>query len=138
MACPYFYPLQRLETGQWLVPPRFPLGEAFAGECRAAGGPVAPDSRTLATFCNTGYAREHCRQFPAGQGADAVRFHICSTDLGTLSVQYIQERGCWPLHHGIIEFSPAGERRTSAGTEILDRQACAFVESYLSRTRIRH
>jgi len=131
MACPYFYPVARFENSSWAVPPRLPLGDAYTGECRAPGA-TSPDEACMREVCNLGYGRNRCEQFPEASPADAVRFHV-NEDTGTLiRIQYIFERDCWPGDHGLLECS-SGCDVPEAPNQILQRQAQAFLESYLRR-----
>jgi len=133
MACPYFYPLARFETTSWVVPPRLPLGDPFAGECRAGDTSFQPDEDKVRQVCNLGYGRGRCERFPDAADADAVRFHV-STDAGELiRIQYSYEKDCWPRKHGTIECSNAGVVSSEPANAILRRQAAAFVESYVRR-----
>ncbi|HYL74947.1 MAG TPA: hypothetical protein VEU96_12125 [Bryobacteraceae bacterium] len=134
MACPYFYPLARVETTSWVVPPRLPLGDPFAGECRAGDSAFQPGEDKVRQICNLGYGRGRCDRFPDAADADAVRFQV-STDGGELiRIQYSYEKDCWPREHGMIECSPAGGVVSSEpANAILRRQAAAFVESYVRR-----
>ncbi|HEV2687771.1 MAG TPA: hypothetical protein VGV35_04430 [Bryobacteraceae bacterium] len=133
MACPFFYPLARLESTSWVVPPRLPLGDAFAGECRAAEAPFQPDEDKVRQVCNLGYGRGRCDRFPDAADADSIRFHM-SEDAGELiRIQYIYEKDCWPQNHGGLECSTAGVISSEPENALLRRQAAAFVESYLRR-----
>ena len=124
MACPYFFPVARFETSPWSIPPRLPLGDAFSGECRAPGSTLQPDEARMREVCNPGLGRHGCEQFPSAYAADAIRFHV-REDLGELiHIQYVFEKDCWPGEHGDA---------TNLGSEILRRQADAFLESYLRR-----
>lgn len=134
MACPYFYPLARFETSAWVVPPRLPLGDAYAGECRAAGAGFQPEESRARQFCNLGYGRGHCERFPETAPADAVRFHVAEDAGELIRIQYVFERDCWPAEHGVLEGSAAAKSLAAGpGDEILRRQAQAFLESYLRR-----
>lgn len=136
MACPYFYPVERLEEAVWAVPPRLPLGDAYAGECRAGEAPLQPEDAVLRSFCNSGYAREKCSLFPQTARADAVRFSIASDSSGVIRLHYVFEKGCWPLDHGELEYSADGRSFVSSlPDEIGARQAEAFMDSYLRRAR---
>jgi len=119
MACPFFRPLRRLDSGGWTPAPRLPLGGAWGGECSAdgAGEPPEPIQRDL---CNSGYARGRCERFPANAIADAVRFSI--TPSGRLI--YILEQDHAPVEHG--EIDAAHDPR-----EPLASQARAFMENRL-------
>ena len=136
MPCPYFYPVARLEEDLWAVPPRLPLGDAYRGECRAAGVAQQPDDASIRGACNSGYARGKCDRFPEEAPADAVRFNVASDDDDGIRVQFILEKACWPLDHGELRYSVReGSFEPNAMDEILGRQAAAFVESYLRRAR---
>jgi hypothetical protein len=128
MACPYFFPVARFESSPWSVPPRLPLGDAFSGECRAPGDAsqpaLQPDETRMREICNVGYGRYGCTRFPADAAADAVRFHVAEDAGELIHIQYIFEKDCWPVEHGM-----AG---TSAN-ETLRRQAEAFAECYRRR-----
>ncbi|MBZ5609881.1 MAG: hypothetical protein LAP38_16595 [Acidobacteriia bacterium] len=134
MACPYFYPVARFETSTWVVPPRLPLGDAYAGECRAAAGAYQPDETRLRETCNVGYGRLCCDRFPEQASVDAVRFHVAQDAGDLIRIQYVFEKDCWPQQHGVLECS-AASREFSGGPldAVLSRQAAAFVESYLRR-----
>ncbi len=130
MACPYFYPVARLEEDLWAVPPRLPLLDAYSGECRATSG------ATTRTTCSTGYARGRCEHFPPSSGCDAVRFHVMSDSADAIRLKYVLEKACWPGDNGDLEYSlPEHAFRTLPGDAILARQAEAFLESYLRRSR---
>jgi hypothetical protein len=131
MACPYFFPVARFESSPWSVPPRMPLGDAFAGECRAPGCCSQPEESRVREVCNIGYSRAICERFPRDAAAsDAIRFHVAKDDGTLIQVQYVYERDCWPCGHGTMEWRDAA---FPTGDEILRRQAEAFIETYLRR-----
>ena len=77
MACPYFYPVERVRTDPWAGGPRMPLGAEYRGLCRAeAAAEREPGEETRSACCNSGYARGACEFFPAGGGPDAVRLSM--------------------------------------------------------------
>lgn len=132
MACPYFFPLARFESNPWAIPPRLPLGDPYAGECRASGDTFQPDETRVRQVCNLGYGRACCDRFPQSSEADAVRFHIAQ-DAGTpIRIQYIFEKDCWPKEYGAFECANAAVA-SGPENEILRKQAGAFLESYLRR-----
>jgi hypothetical protein len=131
MACPFFFPLTRFDDHTWAVPPRLPLGDPYTGECRAHSAAITPDDRTLRQLCNNGYGRGPCERFPEAAEADAVRFHVTRHEGSTLSIQYVFEKDCWPLRHGVMEYSDGAVGGGQDAT--LERQAIAFAESYLRR-----
>jgi hypothetical protein len=130
MACPYFFPIARFDDRSWAVAPRLPLGDPYTGECRAQAAAIEPEESTLRQHCNRGYGRGECDRFPPDGEADAVRFHV-SVHQGTLlQIQFILEKKCWPLRHGVLEYQ---ESVLTPADAILARQASAFAESYLRR-----
>lgn len=133
MACPYFYPTARLESGCWVIPPRLPLGDAYAGECRASTAQFQPGEQQLREFCNVGYGRGSCEHFPLARSADAIRFHMRGESDELILIQSVAEKECWPAGSVGLEYSISS--RGIRGTEdpILARQAVVFVESYLRR-----
>lgn len=134
MACPYFYPVARFETTSWVVPPRLPLGDPYNGECRANSAAQLPDENTVRQICNVGYGHARCDRFPEGAPADAIRFNIAADEGELIHIQYIFEKDCWPKEHGWLECSSASVHVSDGPSdEILQRQASAFVESYLRR-----
>lgn len=124
MACPFFLPVRRLDSGGWNPPPRLPLGDAYSGSCRAAASrPFEPPEEIQRELCNCGYARQRCSHFPENGAADAVRFSVIGDQDGCITLVYILEKDHAPLEHGRMD-NATGER------EPLASQARAFVESY--------
>jgi hypothetical protein len=116
LACPYFLPLAKLESGNWPHPARLPLGCGWSGQCTAPGHEnKVPAQDVLETFCNLGYAGG-CAWSPRERRWDAVRFALLSTrpgdtgtrgsekPCGTLRLSYICERDHRPAAHGELEF----------------------------------
>ncbi len=110
MACPYFYPTERMD---WPSAPRTPLGAPYVGLCQASEkGRVEPEPGTLRELCNFGYARSRCPHHPADSGeADAVRFD---------GRRYILEKDYSPFRTGLID---------QLEDTRLRRQAAAFREN---------
>jgi hypothetical protein len=135
MACPYFYPLKRFPESAWRKHPRLPLGDPYTGVCRVH--PLRewlPGQEALRDCCNVGYARHRCPHFPRGAGADAFRFSVTGDADGVVQVFYVAERDRCPVEQGALEFSvEAGQFRGGDTGETLQKQARAYVESYLRR-----
>ncbi len=135
MACPYFYPIERLSPSLWPHPDRLPLGDGFGGVCLADPNVRhRPDDETARQFCNLGYARGQCPRFPDNGAADAVRFMVAADLEGLIRIQYAFEQNHRPHRHGELQY----DRRCcqfSAPPEspIFQRQAEAYVESYRRR-----
>jgi len=133
MACPYFSPQARSE--QKAKHPRLPLGDPHTGLCRV--DPMRdwrPDEATLRQCCNLGYARLRCPRFPQEPGPDAIRFSITGDQDGVLKVFYVTEQDHSALEHGTLEYSAtAGGFLDAHSNQLLQKQAQAYVESYLRR-----
>ena len=116
-----------------------PLGGWWKGVCRAVPGAPkadagAADASLCDLNCNLGYARGVCARFPEGDGPDAVRFTIIDHDSTHIRVDYVMERDHHPFAHGRLEYSPvAASFVTPPESPLLERQAKAYVESYLRR-----
>lgn len=135
MACPWFYPLEAMDAQQWPNPPRLPLGDPYAGECRARdGAPRTPDANSMRNLCNQGYARNSCAEFPDGNGPDAVRFGIAADNGEIVRIHFVVESGHLPHGQGAIQYSRDSRRFIPPlPEEILNRQAEAYLASYLRR-----
>jgi hypothetical protein len=112
-----------------------PLGDPYTGVCTAvdaaAVAKALPGGR-VHTCCNTGYARGACPSFPGGDAPDAVRFGIVRREAGMATIRYVIERDHHPFDDGTLELREAVEDRAADST--LQRQARAFLSSYLRRT----
>ena len=134
MSCPYFDPIRRRAGGDERVNAMLPLGDIWAGVCRAVPDrPWEPDSATLLPLCNLGYARGACGRFPPDGSADQVRFAIRSDDGVRLRLAYAIERDHHPYAHGAIEYSLPDRSFPDSPSENVARQARAYIESYLRR-----
>ena len=138
MACPFFVPSRRLEIAGWVRPPRFPLGDPFAGACHAQPAEVVePPEARQRDLCNCGYARGRCDRFPGDSAADAVRFSVTDDSLSRLSVVYVVEKDHAPVEHGALEYAIEDARLDGPHiSEVLIQQARAFLESYLRRRAV--
>ncbi len=144
MACPYFYPVESCRGSATL-----PLGGWWKGVCHSASGAPEAESGTPGgsprdsncdplcdPLCNLGYARGACARFPAGEGPDAVRFTISSHSGDAIRIYYVMEHDHFPFTHGRLDYSPAaGAFLAPPGMVTLERQARAYVESYLRQLK---
>ena len=135
MACPYFFPTKRLAEAAWPKHPRLPLGDPYSGICRA--DPMheqMPGVETLRECCNGGHAATRCSHFPRKhQGPDAIRYSVADDAADLIQVFYVAERAHGSAEHGTIEFETATGLFRNGPSETLERQARAYVESYLRR-----
>lgn len=132
MACPFFAPSRRLENTDWVLPPRYPLGDLFSGTCHASTSNLTEGHRD--ECCNFGYARGLCNRFPGGGAPDAVRFSVTDDTPTRLLVVYVIEKDHAPVEHGTLEYTVADTRLDGPViTDVLAQQARVFLESYLSR-----
>jgi hypothetical protein len=137
MPCPYFYPLARFPFEERPGAPLLPLGAAYRGECRAGPAAALPEDAALLHLCNLGYAGGQCANFPAGDGPDAVRFAISGHSGGRVNISYAIERAHLPFENGLLEFLVDADRFSSGHADArVERQARAYLESYLDRARV--
>jgi hypothetical protein len=134
MACPCFFPVERMPQATGKRIPPMPLGDPWSGVCRAMpAGEWLPDPNTLQQLCNFGYAREKCARVPA-ESPDAVRFGISNDSQGIVRIYWVMEKDHLPFAHGPLEYS-----RADAGFQCAHPDACvtqqaqAYVSSYLRR-----
>jgi hypothetical protein len=139
VACPFFFPIERLDDGAWLKPPRLPLGDPCRGECRAiTGARVQPSRDELKDFCNTGYARGRCARFPRDTEPDAIRFSMAKDRGGSVDLVYVIEKEYSPLSYGPMKYDCAAASFVESPEDpILRAQAQQFVHSYLNRRTTR-
>ncbi|MDQ6664373.1 MAG: hypothetical protein M3Z23_08265 [Acidobacteriota bacterium] len=139
MACPYFYPTEAMDGKRWPSPPRLPLGDPYAGICKARAEPYVPGESALRNLCNQGYARGSCAEFPVDAGPDAIRFGIARDSGGIVRIAFIVERDHLPHGHGAIEYSRelgwllTEQLPASPAEEIRRKQTEAYLESFLRR-----
>lgn len=129
MCCPYFSPARRLSGSGGA------LGDCWAGACQSpAGACEQVDEELVRRLCNSGYARDRCSRFPAGDGPDAVRFAIWRDDGASIAVRFAIERDHHPFAHGTLEYArgPAGFKEPPASA-LLEQEARAYIHSYLRR-----
>jgi hypothetical protein len=116
----------------WLRPPRLPLGDHWGGACHARTDDIVEPLETLQReVCNCGYAKGRCERFPGGSAADAVRFSVTSDAGDLIRLIYILEKDHAPAGHGTLEYSVTDS--PGEGGSLLEGQARAFLETYLSR-----
>jgi hypothetical protein len=133
VSCPYFRPVERLEDGAWLRPPRVPLGDPCKGLCEAIAPSVEPTLEELRSLCNNGYARGRCPRFPQNAEGDAVRFSVASDAPDEVQIVYVLERDYGPIDHGRLVYRPSGGFVEAPVNGLLLAQAGRFIESYLRR-----
>ena len=135
MACPFFLPSSRSSTGAGPQNSTLPLGDSWAGVCRAVpDSPWQPDPAVARPLCNLGYARGRCERFPGGDAPDAVRFTVSADDGRSVRLYYVIERDHHPFAHGPLEYATDSASCTPLpGAELLETQARAYLTSYLRR-----
>jgi hypothetical protein len=134
MACPCFFPVERMPRAAGNKTQPMPLGDPWSGLCRATpAGEWSPDANTVRQLCNFGYAREKCARVPA-DAPDAVRFGISDDRDGIVRISWVMEKDHLPFAHGPLEFSRADEGFRTAHPDVcVTQQAQAYVGSYLRR-----
>ena len=134
MACPFFFPEQKLDDGRWLHPARLPLGTGWSGQCCAPGYQgEKPGVEELHQFCNLGYATG-CRRFPKERSSDAVRFSV-ARDCGDRVVLFcVFELAHRPAGDGNLEYDcSSGQWLSSHPDARVQQMAQCYLESYMLR-----
>lgn len=132
MACPFFFPEQKLDDGRWLHPGRLPLGAGWSGRCLAPRyeGQL-PSDEELHQFCNLGYA-SGCRRFPKERSSDAVRFSV-ARDCGDRVVLFcVFELAHRPAGHSNLEYDCAsGQWLFPHPVARIEQMAKCYLDSYM-------
>lgn len=132
MACPFFFPVEKIQTIAWAFPSRLPLGAGFCGTCRAASQEVTPTEDELRNLCNLGYA-SGCHRMPAQREADCVRFSARDNS-GRVTLSYVYEREHAPVEYGELDYDSATETwLLKLSDECIQRQAECYLGTYLER-----
>jgi hypothetical protein len=134
LACPFFFPEQKLEDGRWLHPGRLPLGNGWSGRCHAPGHEEQlPGEAELHEFCNLGYATR-CPRLPRERSYDAVRFSVARDCGERVVLLFVFESGHRPAGHGNLEYDGSGGDWIFAHPDPrIQRMAQCYLESYLLR-----
>jgi len=133
VACPYFYPTERISGIAWAFPARLPLGAGFAGTCHANGEETLPTETELRDFCNIGYARG-CTRMPPSRCSDGVRFAIARDEESRIILHYVSEREHEPVEYGRLEYDCASKSwPVPLRDACLQRQAECYLSIYLER-----
>ena len=152
LACPYFMPVEKLQSGAWPHPARLPLGGGWRGHCTAPGHEGEyPPQESLQAFCNLGYA-DGCKWAPRERLCGAVRFAVVApSDLDpaehaegrvaggdvqarVLRLMYVCERDHRPLEHGHLEFDLSRQVWLRGHNDArIQRMAECFLEAYLKK-----
>ena len=81
-----------------------------------------------------GYVRGRCARYPQTDAGDAVRFLVARDRDDLIRIEFVVERDHHPYAHGTLEYSRALRRLADPdAASVLNRQALAYVESYLRR-----
>ena len=135
VACPFFYPAEKINTIAWKFPSRLPLGAGHCGTCRAGTEQITPGDSELRDFCNLGYA-SGCANLPAERSADCLRFVVAKDEAGRIVLNYIFERDHTPVEHGRVEYDcESGAWPAALNDKCAQRQAECYLAVYLERRR---
>jgi len=111
-----------------------PLGDFWGGVCRSGAVPFSPGDAVVSELCNMGYARGNCERYTESNAPDAVRFLVVQDQNDLVRITYAMERDHHPCGHGTLEFSRSDGNFSRGGSSgLLERQAAAYVQSYLRR-----
>jgi hypothetical protein len=134
LACPFFMPTEKYESGPWIHPARLPLGAGWKGYCTAAGHENAiPAQEQIHESCNLGYPVS-CPWRPVELVWDSVRFAVTKECEQRIVLCYVCEKGHLPISHGLLEYDTrlGGWTSTHAHSGI-QKMADCYLKSYLLR-----
>ena len=134
MACPFFMPTHRAESGSWLHPTRLPLGSGWNGYCCAPGYQgTEPTHEEIREFCNLGYARG-CGRLPQDRPWDAIRFSVARRGDTRIVLCFVCEAAHHPVEHGALEYDTSDARWLSPHQDLrVQKMAECYLDSYLLR-----
>jgi hypothetical protein len=133
MPCPYFAPRAALPQAE-LTGGRFPLIDAFLGDCHAMEGASAAPAEMLVRCCNHGYSRAECPNFPAADDRSSLRYSVIQRSPEFLDLMIIVERGYTPVTwRGIRYCIESGLLEPPCEDACTRAQALAFSKAYLGR-----
>jgi hypothetical protein len=133
VACPYFYPTEKIGTIAWPFPARLPLGAGFTGTCRAGVEAATPTEDELRDFCNIGYACG-CPRMPRSCFSDGARFAVARDEGLRIILHYASERQHEPVEYGRLEYDCATQTwAVPLRDACLQRQAEVYLAVYLER-----
>jgi len=134
VACPFFFPTEKIHTIAWAFPSRLPLGAGFCGTCRAGATETMPSNDELREFCNLGYPGG-CSKLPLDRRADCLRF-VARDDGDRVILHYIYERDHAPAEHGRLEYDCRSKSwPVMLSDTCAQRQAECYLAVYLERRR---
>jgi len=111
-----------------------PLGDTWRGACKAEADSFVPENSVLSELCNMGYARGRCPRYPQADARDAIRFLIARDRDQLIRIEYVVEHDHLPYGYGALQYHRAsGALVSTLGDAVIERQALAYVTSYLRR-----
>jgi hypothetical protein len=131
MPCPLFEPKRKadpaLDSGA-----RLPLVYEFEGICHA--GENIMDAAHRFHYCNRGYAKGNCLNFPTAISLSALRFDVTGRTPSILSVLVIEEENHWPRAWTRFSFSIQDGHLEPEIADVCRRaQVFQFCLSYLEK-----
>jgi hypothetical protein len=135
LACPFFMPTHKYDSGTWIHPARLPLAAGWKGECAAPGheGEI-PDDERLREHCNLGYVK--CPNCPSDRAWDSVRFTVVREGERHLTLRYVCERDHRPSEDGWLEYDAGLERWPFPHPDPrIQRKAECYLDAYRARRR---
>ncbi|MBV9155832.1 MAG: hypothetical protein JO097_06200 [Acidobacteriaceae bacterium] len=133
MPCPYFEP-QRPATRAEHPNARLPLIREYDGVCHAGESPIHAPAALRFRFCNHGYSRGTCDQFPAHDLRSALRYHLVRCTESTLDLVCIEEQDYAPLRSLSVQYTfENGQLTPEIKDACMRAQVLAFCHSYRAR-----
>lgn len=129
MPCPLFEPRQRISQAREATI-RLPLIYEFEGVCHAGNHAPTPEHRFR--YCNHGYAKGNCANYPEAGLISAVRFDVTKRTSSLLTVLVLEEANHWPRSWSTFEFLIQDQRIQPEIADTCRRaQLFEFCQAYL-------
>ena len=131
MACPYFEP-QAIAPAAQRTNARLPLIQEHQGLCRAGEQPMEAPPAMRFRYCNQGYSRGACQDFPSGETRSALRYDLVGRTEAELKIMIVEEQNYAPAEWRAVTYSIRSEGLDPEVQEPCVRaQVVAFCRSYL-------
>jgi len=133
MPCPYFEP-QRIAAAPQSSRARLPLIHEYDGLCCAHSEAFAAPSQMRFRYCNHGYSKGSCPNFPATDTRSAFRYASIRETSKTIELLCIEEQDYAPLRwHSVCYFFEEERLEPEIADACMRAQILAFCRSYLQR-----
>lgn len=132
MPCPYFEPRHAVPSQHPNA--RLPMLQEHDGVCHAGPEPLEAPSEMRFRYCNHGYSRGACKQFPSVETRSCLRYQVIRRAGAEFEIAIIEEQDYAPASWRIVKCFIDQERFDPEIQDCCIRaQVAAFCRAFLSR-----